>query len=90
MATANIGWRTFIVYAVLNAVFIPMVYCFYPEAKGIELEDVPLLFAKGGVTGGVLPSKGSRTVQLHQHALERHLDTNMKENYEMNEVENAG
>lgn len=31
----NIGWRTFIIFAVLNAAFIPMVYCFYPETKGV-------------------------------------------------------
>ncbi|KAK7428203.1 hypothetical protein QQZ08_005269 [Neonectria magnoliae] len=90
IAFENIGWRTFIVFAALNAVFIPMVYCFYPETKGIELEDVPLLFAKGGFTGGVLTSKGGRTVQPHQHAQERHLDGDVKDEYEMNEVENAG
>jgi hypothetical protein len=31
IAFANIGWKTFIIFAVLYAVFIPMVYCFYPE-----------------------------------------------------------
>jgi hypothetical protein len=31
MRAANIGWKTFIIFAVLYAVFIPMVYCFYPE-----------------------------------------------------------
>ena len=71
---ANIGWRTFIIFAVLNAVFIPMVYYFYPETKGIELEDIPLLFSKGGLTGGVFSSKGGRTVEPHQHAQEREID----------------
>lgn len=46
-----------------------MIYCFYPETKGLELEDIPLLFAKGGVTGGVFSSRG-RTVVPHQHAQE--------------------
>ena len=64
----QIGWRTFIVFAVLNAAFIPVTYCFYPETKGLELEDIPLLFVQGGVTGGVLKSKGGRTVQPRQHA----------------------
>lgn len=45
-----------------------MVYCFYPETQGIELEDIPLLFSKGGITGGVLTSKGGRTVVPGQHA----------------------
>jgi hypothetical protein len=85
----NIGWRTFIIFAVLNAAFIPVVYCFYPETKGIELEDIPLLFSKGGVTGGVLWSKGGRTVEPHQHAHERHIDTKLGDYPETNEVEDA-
>ena len=89
--TANIGWKTFVIFAVLNAAFFPMVYFFYPETKGvsgvpmrwslrhadqlqIELEDIPLLFAKGGITGGVATSKGGRTVIRHQHADESHVD----------------
>jgi hypothetical protein len=87
----NIGWRTFIIFAVLNAAFIPMVYCFYPETKGLtvgypyrlcvkfllrmeQLEDIPLLFAKGGISGGVLTSKGGRTVIPGQHAHETNID----------------
>lgn len=27
----NIGWRFYIVWTVLNAVFFPIVYFFYPE-----------------------------------------------------------
>lgn len=68
--------RTFIIFAVLNAVFVPMVYFFYPETKGIELEDIPLLFHKGGFTGGVFSSRG-RTVTPGQHALGLHLDDKM-------------
>ncbi|KAI8274849.1 Sugar transporter STL1 [Colletotrichum sp. SAR11_57] len=71
---ANIEWRTFIIFAVLNILFIPMVYFFYPETKGLELEDIPLLFTKGGVTGGVY-STGGRTVQPGQHALEAGVDS---------------
>ena len=48
IALANIKWRIFVVFAVFNAAFILMVYCFYPETKGLELEDILLLFAKGG------------------------------------------
>ena len=33
-----------------------------------------MLFAKGGVTGGVLTSKGGRTVIPGQHAHERNVD----------------
>ncbi|ETS74271.1 hypothetical protein PFICI_14137 [Pestalotiopsis fici W106-1] len=74
IAFQNIGWRTFIIFAVLNAVFIPMVYFFYPETKNLELEDeIPLLFNKGGFTGGVFTSRG-KTVTPGQHALNRNMD----------------
>jgi hypothetical protein len=75
---ANIGWRTFIIYTVLNFAFVPFMYCFYPETKGIELEDIPLLFEKGGLTGGVFTSKGGRTVEPHQHALNSNLDSKLE------------
>ncbi|KAI4604214.1 hypothetical protein KJ359_000345 [Pestalotiopsis sp. 9143b] len=39
IAFQNIGWKTFIIFAILNALFIPMVYFFYPETKNLELED---------------------------------------------------
>ncbi|KAH7922505.1 general substrate transporter [Leucogyrophana mollusca] len=62
-AIANIGWRVFIIFAVFNAIWVPIVYLFFPETKGLELEDVDHIFEKGGVTGGVWESKGGRTVQ---------------------------
>ena len=37
---------------------IPIVYCFFPETGGLELEDVDHLFEKGGITGGVFSSRG--------------------------------
>ncbi|KAK1141063.1 hypothetical protein N8T08_009636 [Aspergillus melleus] len=79
IAFANIGWKTFVIFAVLNAAFFPMVYFFYPETKGLELEDLPLLFAKGGFTGGVFSSKGGRTVLPGQHAQERNVEKKVEE-----------
>ncbi|PYH95705.1 general substrate transporter [Aspergillus ellipticus CBS 707.79] len=86
IAFDNIGWRTFVIFAVLNAVFIPMVYFFYPETKGLELEDIPLLFHKGGFTGGVFTSKGGRTVAPGQHALDRNVDQKVEGTVQQVEV----
>ncbi|KAL2845403.1 general substrate transporter [Aspergillus pseudodeflectus] len=36
----NIGWRFWIVWTVLNAVFLPIIYFFYPETANRTLEDV--------------------------------------------------
>lgn len=44
-AIANIGWRTYIIFAVLNTVWVPVIYFFFPETKGLELEDVDRLFS---------------------------------------------
>ncbi|TFY74237.1 hypothetical protein EWM64_g9775 [Hericium alpestre] len=65
-AIANIGWRVFIVFAVLNALWIPLIYAFFPETKGLELEDVDHIFEKGGITGGVWSAPGGRTVIRHR------------------------
>lgn len=63
IATQNIQWRTFVIFAVFCALWVPIVYCFFPETNGLELEDLDYLFVKGGITGGVWSSKGGRTVQ---------------------------
>ena len=62
-AIANINWRVFIIFAIFNALWVPLVYKFFPETKGLELEDVDHIFEKGGITGGVWSSPGGRTVE---------------------------
>jgi hypothetical protein len=34
------------IFAVINAAFLPPIYLFYPETKGLTLEAVDLLFSK--------------------------------------------
>jgi hypothetical protein len=46
IALSNIGYKTYIIFAVLNAAWVPIIYLFFPETKGLELEDVDRLFAK--------------------------------------------
>ncbi|KAF8541145.1 hypothetical protein BDD12DRAFT_803958 [Trichophaea hybrida] len=42
---ANIGYKTYIVYAVLNACFVPIIYFFLVETKGRSLEELDVIFA---------------------------------------------
>ncbi|OPB45617.1 hypothetical protein A0O28_0078270 [Trichoderma guizhouense] len=41
---SNIGWKTYIIFAVFNFSFIPIIYLFFPETKGLSLELVDLAF----------------------------------------------
>lgn len=43
----SIGWGTYLFFGVLNAIFIPIIYFFYPETSGRSLEEIDLIFAKG-------------------------------------------
>jgi sugar porter (SP) family MFS transporter len=44
---SQIGWGTYLLFAVLNALFFPVIYFFYPETSGRSLEEIDLIFAKG-------------------------------------------
>ncbi|RYO79593.1 hypothetical protein DL766_001203 [Monosporascus sp. MC13-8B] len=41
------GWGTYLFFAVLNAIFFPIIFFFYPETAGRTLEEIDLIFAKG-------------------------------------------
>jgi len=42
---SNISWKTYIVFAALNAAIVPVVYFFFPETGGRSLEDLDVVFA---------------------------------------------
>lgn len=43
----NIGWGTYLFFAVVNACFLPIIYLWYPETARRSLEEIDLIFAKG-------------------------------------------
>ncbi|ORY68465.1 general substrate transporter [Pseudomassariella vexata] len=49
---ANIGWGTYLFFAVMNATFIPVIYFFYPETANRSLEEIDIIFAAGHEKGG--------------------------------------
>ncbi|CAK7236844.1 hypothetical protein SEUCBS140593_009756 [Sporothrix eucalyptigena] len=63
VAFHNIGWRTYIVFAVFNAAIIPVVYLFYPETMGRSLEEMDLIFAKS--TGWLDTVRKAKTMPRH-------------------------
>jgi MFS family permease len=44
-AIANVGYKTYIIYSVFNAVWLPIIYFYLKETKGLSLEALDLLFA---------------------------------------------
>ena len=61
-ALKNIGYKTYIIFAVLNIVNAIIVWCLYPETAGQTLESVDRLFVADWedetVSGGKVPIAG--------------------------------
>ena len=43
---SSIGWKTYLVFAVINAAMVPTVYFFYPETAYRSLEEMDSIFHK--------------------------------------------
>ncbi|KAJ5736039.1 uncharacterized protein N7483_001164 [Penicillium malachiteum] len=75
---AAIGWKYYVVWAVFNASFIPMVYFLYPETKGLSLEQIDYIFEGKGhgwscFTQGVQESvKGVAVIEASRVDRRRH------------------
>ncbi|OAA51826.1 sugar transporter STL1 [Metarhizium rileyi] len=67
IAIENIGWKTYIIFAILNATWVPIIFFFFPETKGLELEDIDRLFAGDDM----IQSVGEKSMAL---ALVEHVD----------------
>ena len=44
-ALANLGYRTYIIFAVFNACIVPCVYFYFPETSQRSLEEIDIIFA---------------------------------------------
>ena len=40
----NIGWRFYIIFAVLNAAWLPFIWFFYVETAGLSLDEIDRVF----------------------------------------------
>ena len=46
VAFTSIGYKTYIIFAVINAFIVPVVYIFYPETAYRSLEEMDQIFHK--------------------------------------------
>ncbi|KAK3066035.1 hypothetical protein LTR53_017764 [Teratosphaeriaceae sp. CCFEE 6253] len=44
ISITNIGYKTYIYFAIFNFLFVPLLYFFYPETKSLTLEQIDGLF----------------------------------------------
>jgi hypothetical protein len=51
VAFSNIGYQTYIIFAVINAFMAPCVYLFYPETAYRSLEEMDAIFHRVGGDG---------------------------------------
>lgn len=40
----RIGWKTYLIFMILLALFVPFVYFCYPETSGLSLEEIDNIF----------------------------------------------
>lgn len=65
-AVANIGWRTFLMFAIFNFANIVYVYFFIKETKGKSLEEMEVVFG----TVDHLPTKDTESQVGHETRVE--------------------
>lgn len=69
---ASIGWGTYLFFAVMNALFIPIIYLFYPETAGRSLEEIDIVFAKAFVDSKSPVYVAKTMPKLSQEEIERY------------------
>ena len=74
IALESIGWKYYLVFAVILVVITVTVYFFYPETKGHSLEEMAVVFdgieAERISEGGVRAVKGTATEVKHTEETE--------------------
>lgn len=65
----NLGYRFYIIFAVLNVVFIPVVYFLYPETANRTLEDLDDYFDKDSNHTTIIRI-GDKVAKQHQRPQE--------------------
>jgi sugar porter (SP) family MFS transporter len=58
VAIETIGWKYYLVFLIISAIIVPIVFVFYPETMGRSLEELEMMFSSGrSITGIVRESR---------------------------------
>lgn len=63
IAFNNIGWRTYVIFAVFNLAALPIIYFLYPETRNRSLEEIDLIFSNSSTLLEAV--KASKTTGRH-------------------------
>lgn len=73
----HLRWKFYVIFFILNAAFIPIVYLFYPETAGKSLEEIDLMFAGSEKkyfvvnVDSLLPNRFKRAAEIEEISLMR-------------------
>lgn len=73
---SNAGWGAYLFFALMNYLFIPVIFFFYPETAGRSLEEIDIIFAKAFVekrqpwrVAATLPKLSAREIESEANVL---------------------
>ncbi|KXT17025.1 hypothetical protein AC579_4333 [Pseudocercospora musae] len=93
-AFANLGYQTYIIFAIFNAAIVPCIYFFFPEPKGRSLEELDVIFASAHADGVNPVERAAKMPKLEDNALEaeliKYFDGDIEEVRRRSSVHNAG
>ncbi|KAK3897240.1 sugar transporter STL1 [Staphylotrichum tortipilum] len=69
---SNIKWGTYLFFAVVNALFVPFIYLYYPETARRSLEEIDIIFAKGFVENMSYVKAAKELPQLQPTEIEQY------------------
>lgn len=70
---ASIDYQTYIIFAVLNMAFLPVIWAYFPETKRRSLEEMDLLFAEAHESGRFYHWSKFMTEACHLSLTKKHL-----------------
>lgn len=65
----NLGWGFFLIFGFLNATFLPVLWYFYVETKGLSLEQIDLLFDIKHKGGSKMSLGQARAMAIEESAI---------------------
>ncbi|GAV54312.1 hypothetical protein ZYGR_0AL00440 [Zygosaccharomyces rouxii] len=87
-------WGCYLFFAVMNLIYLPIIFFFYPETAGRSLEEIDIIFAKAHVDGTLpwmvahrLPKLSMTEVEDYSQSLGLHEDDIEKEEYDEKDAE---